>query len=298
MSDEEIFDADFLGRLRSLFFKLRRRKQLQRKGPQNTQVIGHTREFKDHRHYVPGDDFRNIDWKLYARLERIFIRLYEEVQEFHVHIIIDRSKSMAAPYKDKRIAALRMAVALAYLALGGGHKVSILSIGDDCRREIPPRKGQGHIHGMIQHLVDMPFDAVTDLDSSLRQVRIGRDRRGMVFLLSDLFGQDPEQSAEVIAKTVKWPAETHVVQLINPAERDPTLDGELRLLDVESGEIRRMWLTQRDRERYRRVFDAFVDGINRTCVQRQIDHMLWRTDTQFEDAFIELLSRGNSLAGA
>ena len=92
--DADLFDADFLGRLRTLFFKLRKRRQLAKKGLQSSPAAGITREFKDYRHYTPGDDFRTIDWRLYARLERMFIRIFEEVQEYHVHILVDRSGSM------------------------------------------------------------------------------------------------------------------------------------------------------------------------------------------------------------
>ena len=131
-----------LDSLKTLVLRLRNRRKLQKKGGQQTTAAGHTREFKDHRSYVPGDDYRNIDWRLYARLERLFIRIFEEVQEFHVHIIVDCSRSMAAPYSDKRIAALRLAVALAYVALAGQHKVSIIGLGHRCERLVPPVKGR------------------------------------------------------------------------------------------------------------------------------------------------------------
>ncbi len=103
MNDEAIFDADFLQRLRVMFFKLRNRKQLRRIGAQQTPTAGFTREFKDHRQYTPGDDYRSIDWRLMARLEKLFIRVYEQVQEFHVHVVVDRSQSMVDPYPEKRI---------------------------------------------------------------------------------------------------------------------------------------------------------------------------------------------------
>src|SRR5262245_5290873 len=115
MPDTEIFDPQFLDRLRLLYFKLRKRRQLQKPGAQATPASGFTREFKDHRQYSPGDDFRLIDWRMFARLEKMFIRIFEEVQELHVHILIDRSRSMVEPYAEKRVAALQLAVGLAYL---------------------------------------------------------------------------------------------------------------------------------------------------------------------------------------
>ena len=94
--DDEIFDADFLDRLRAMALRLRKRKQLRKKGMQQTPATGYTREFKDFRSYTQNDDFRSIDWRLYARLDRLFIRLYEEIQEFHVHVVVDTSASMRA----------------------------------------------------------------------------------------------------------------------------------------------------------------------------------------------------------
>ncbi len=116
---EELFDAEFLDRLRALFLRLRKRKQLRRKGLQNTPATGFTREFKDFRHYTPKDDFRAIDWRLYARLDRLFIRLYEEIQEFHVHIVIDTSASMVEPFPEKRLTSLSPSPTWAWSGITG-----------------------------------------------------------------------------------------------------------------------------------------------------------------------------------
>jgi uncharacterized protein (DUF58 family) len=295
---EELFDAEFLGRLRALFFKLRKRRLLRKKGVQQAPSAGFTREFKDHRHYVPGDDYRSVDWRLYARLERMFIRIYEEVQEFHVHILLDRSRSMAEPWPEKRLTGLRLAVALAYLSLVGEHRVSIMSITDDVRREMPPLKGQGHIHDILERMAALEFEGVTDLEGSLRTFRPGRDRRGIVFLISDLFGRSAGEAEGALRHALKWQAETHVIQVVDPHEAEPDLDGELQLTDVETGEVRRMWLTKREIARYRESFDGFVEGIRKSCMRRQVDHVTWTTDRPFEDMFLHLLMRGSQLAGA
>jgi len=294
--DAELFDAKFLGRLRTLFFKLRKRRLLSKKGIQPTPALGVTREFKDHRHYTPGDDYRGIDWRLYARLEKLFIRLFEEVQEFHVHILIDRSQSMAEPYGEKRIIALRLAVALAYLGLISQHRVSIMSLADDCHRELPPLKGQGHIHEVLRRLSELQYGGATDLAGSLRQFRPSRDRRGIAFVISDLFGQAPEQSELALRQAVSWPAETHVIHVLDPREMRPELEGEIRLVDVETGEVRRMWLTRREMVRYRESFEQYLEGVRRACMVRKIDYLPWTTDLTFEDAFLALLSRGSALA--
>lgn len=298
MPDNEIFDPLFLDRLRLLYFKLRKRRQLQKRGAQATPSSGFTREFKDHRQYSPGDDFRLIDWRMFARLEKMFIRIFEEVQEVHVHILIDRSRSMVEPFADKRVAALQLAVGLAYLALLAQHRVSIHSLGGDLRRETKPLKGQGHVHVLLKQMAELEFSGETDLVGSLRQFRPSRDRRGIVFVISDLFGRSPALSLESLLETARWPAETHVVQVLHPKERQPDLEGEIRLVDVETDEVLRVWLTRRELARYREEFDQFLENIRTFCMAREIDYFPWSTDQSFEDAFLTLLSRGQALAGA
>ena len=139
---------------------------------------------------------------------------------------------------------------------------------------------------------------MTDLEASLRQFRPGRDRRGIVFVISDLLGRSPERAASALTQAVSWPAETHVIHVIHPTERKPALEGEFQLVDVETKEVRRMWLTKRETAQYAETFEAFVDGLGRHCVQRQMNYVTWMTDEPFEDMFLGLLSRGSALAGA
>lgn len=293
---DELFDPQFLSRLRALFFKLRKRRQLRRKGVQETRAAGFTREFKDHRQYTPGDDYRTIDWQLFARHEKLFVRLFVEVQEFHIHILLDRSRSMAQPHGRKRILALQVAVALTYLGLISQHRVSLLTLGEDARRETPPLKGQGHIHAVLRHLAALEFDGVTDLVGSFRQFRPGRDRRGIVFIISDLFGRAPEQAIEALQHVRSWPAESHVVHILDPHEMRTPHEGETQLVEVERGEKRRIWLTKREVAAYARTVEAFLEGVRRFCMERQIDYVTWSTAEPFEDMFLGLLSRGSALA--
>ena len=297
IAESELFDPRFLGRLRALFFRLRKRRALKKKGAQNSPSAGFTREFKDHRHYTSGDDFRSIDWRVFARLERLFIRVFEEVQEFHVHILVDCSTSMAEPFGGKRVAALRLAAALAFLGLASQHRVSLLGLTSKCTRLLPPLKGEGHIHEVLRVLAALEFSGETDLVAALRQFRPTRDRRGIVFVLSDLLGTAPELSEEAVRHATTWPAETHVIHILDPREMTPDIEGELQLVDVETNEMRRMWLTRRDLDLYAANFREFVETLEAACLRRQIDDLRWLTDQAFEEAFLGLLMRGSALAG-
>ena len=295
--EDEIFDARFLGRLRALFFKLRKRRKLRKKGSQASPAAGFTREFKDHRHYTSGDDFRSIDWRLFARLERLFIRVFEEIQEFHVHILIDRSGSMSEPFAEKRVTALRLAAALTYLGLASEHRVSLHALAGGLERLMPPLKGQGSIHEVLRVLTALEFGGATDLVGALRQFQPTRDRRAIVFVLSDLLGHEPELSEQALRQATTWPAETHVIHILDQREMRPDLDGELQLIDVETHETRRLWLTRRDLDRYEENFRRFADDLEASCLRRQIDYLRWPTDQSFEEGFLALLMRGSALAG-
>ncbi|GEP42859.1 DUF58 domain-containing protein [Brevifollis gellanilyticus] len=295
---EELFDAAFLDRLRSLALRLRKRRALSRRGSQSTPSTGFTREFKDYRHYTPREDYRAIDWRLYARLDKLFVRLYEETQELNLHLLVDTSGSMAEPYSTKRTQALRFAVALAYLGLAGQQRVSLYSMSDTIRQELPPLRGQGNIEKIIQTASRLKFGGFTDLQRSFAEFHPTRQRYGVIFVISDFFGRDVSTAAESIKRAAAWPGECHFLQILHPEERVPTLEGEVELDEVETGERRRFWLTRRDVQRYTDTFDAFCDELSRECAAHRIDFMQCGAEEPFEQRFLDLLNRGSALAGA
>lgn len=295
-SEEELFDPEFLDRLRALFLRLRKRKQLRKKGLQSTPATGFTREFKDFRHYTPRDDYRAIDWRLYARLDRLFIRLYEEIQEFHVHVVVDTSGSMVEPFQEKRQAALKLMVALAYMGLVGHHRVSLYSIGAEVGEPPPPLKGQGSLQRVLDYAKALEFGGVTDLDRCFVDFQPSRRRYGVIFVISDLYGQDVDEAKQAIRHASAWPGEVHFIQVFHPWEEKPELEGEIELVDVETQEQRRLWFTPRDRKRYEERYSQFLSDIESACQEQKLDYQRWRTDAPFDEMFLELLSRGSVLA--
>lgn len=297
LAREELFDAAFLDRLRTLALRLRKRRQLMRRGAQSTPSTGFTREFKDYRHYARGEDYRAIDWRLYARLDKLFVRLYEETQELNLHLLVDISGSMARPYGEKRKQALRFAVALAYLALSSQQRVSLYTMSDTVKQELPPLRGQGNVEKIIQAATRLNFEGLTDIEKCFQDFRPARQRFGVIFVISDFFGRDVNSAADAVTRAATWPGEIHFLQIVHPAERTPELEGEVELAEVETGEKRRFWLTKRDVQRYVETFDAFAENLGRTCASHRIDFFQCATDEPFEDRFLDMLVRGSALAG-
>lgn len=295
---EALFDAQYLDRLRTLALRLRKRRALLRRGQQSTPATGFTREFKDYRRYTARDDFRAIDWRLYARMGKLFVRLYEETQELHVHVIVDTSASMAQPFPEKRRLALRFAVALAYLGLAGHHRVSLYAMSDTIRRELPPLRGQGNIEKFVAAATRWEFGGFTDLARAFSDFRPARQRYGIIFVISDFFGREIGSAADAVNRAAGWPGETHFVQVIHPLELRPELEGEVELSDVETGERRRFWMTRREARQYTALFEAFRENLGHACAARRIDFFRCLSDESFEDRFLELLTRGSALASA
>jgi len=294
---EDLFDASFLDRLRVLALRLRKRRQLMRRGSQSTPATGFTREFKDYRHYTPREDYRAIDWRLYARLDKLFVRLYEETQELNLHILLDTSTSMAQPFPEKRRQALRFAVALAYLALSAQQRVSIYSMSDSVHQELPPLRGQGNIEKVIQAVSKLKFDGQTHMKRCFEEYRPSKQRYGIIFVISDFFGHEIGSATEAVSRVSAWPGANHFLQIIHPAERQPELEGELELAEVETGERRRFWLTKKDVQRYVETFDAFSENLARECASHRVDFLQISSNEAFEERFLDLLVRGSALAG-
>lgn len=293
---EEWCDPEFLGRLRALFLRLRRRRRRRRVVSQ-APAATFTREFRDYRAYSINDDFRSVDWRVYARLGRLFVRQFEPAQEYQVHLLIDASASMERPYGEKSRNVLRLAVALSYLGLVGQHRVSVSVMKDRVASLVPPIKGQGSIHRVIDSLRRLEFGGVTNLRACLEAFRPGRQRDAVVFVLSDLLAHEPGAAEEALRRAGSWPGETHVIQILDPREREPGGEGELLFRDAETGEERRFWMTREDQQRYRKLFDGFLEGVERTCARRQVDYQLWMTDRELEDFFTGLMDRGSVLGG-
>jgi uncharacterized protein (DUF58 family) len=293
---EDLLDSDFLDRLRLLALRLRKRRQLSKRGQQSSPATGFTREFKDYRHYSRGEDYRAIDWRLYARLDRLFVRLYEETQELNVHVVVDTSASMASPHPEKRRQALRFAAALSYLALANQQRVSLYSMRDATRVELPPLRGQGSMDRVLQSLRKLSFEGVTRVRRCFETFRPSRQRFGVIFVISDFYGGDPESVLDSLGLVSAWHGETHLVQIWHPGERQPPLEGEVELTEVETGERRRVWLSARDAKLHAEAFDSFFARLAADCAARRIDFLQCGSHEPFEQRFLDLLARGSALA--
>jgi uncharacterized protein (DUF58 family) len=231
--DPTVFDEAFLRQLERLALATRRAVRGGLAGVRRSAQRGQSVEFTDYRDYTPGDDLRALDWNVYARLERLFIKLFIEEQDVTVHVLIDASASMDGGIPDKLVWAKRAAAAMAYVGLASYDRVSVGVLSGCVARRLPPIRGTGRIMRLLGDLSSVEArPGPTDLVAAARHYAAQVTQRGPMVLVSDLFDVAADRAISELAGTR---CELSVIHVLSDDELDPPLEGDLRLVDRESG---------------------------------------------------------------
>jgi uncharacterized protein (DUF58 family) len=225
--DPTVFDEAFLRQLERLLLLMRSpvRRSVKR---------GQSVEFADYRDYALGDDLRQLDWNVYARLERLFVKLFIEEEDVTVTLLVDASASMATGSPDKLVFAKRAAAALGYIGLASEDRVVVSALAGRMARRRAGLRGSGRVFRLLADLSAIePADGPTDLVAAARHAGAQLRGRGIVVLLSDLL--DPAAD-RVIRELAATGSELIVLHVLAPDELDPPLEGDLRLIDAETGD--------------------------------------------------------------
>ncbi|MBN1485863.1 MAG: DUF58 domain-containing protein [Chloroflexia bacterium] len=277
--DEPLFDEAFLRRLERLTLLSRRALAGQLEGERRSPKRGGSVEFADFRPYAPGDDFRQIDWNAYARLERFYLKLFLQEEDLCVHLLLDASKSMDWGRPHKFDYARRLAGALGYVALCGLDRVTIHAFYGAGSRTFAPHRGRGQAMALFAFLGNLPSGGAADLAAALRSYVLQAPRPGPLLLISDLL--DPHWAQGLRALRLR-PFEVTVLHLLSPDEVAPDLSGDLRLLDVETEapcEITADPLTLR---RYRQGVAAWREEVRQQCQKLGLIYVPLETDVLIE----------------
>jgi uncharacterized protein (DUF58 family) len=231
--DPTVFDEAFLRQVERLLLVTRRPVRGGLKGVRRSTKRGISVEFADYRDYALGDDLRQLDWNIYARLERLFIKLFIEEEDVTVHLLLDASASMALGAPNKLVFGKRAAAALAYVGLASYDRVSVAVLQGRAARRLPALRGKGRVFRLLADLsAARSAPGPTDLLAAARHYAAQIRARGPLILISDLLDPAAEQAIAELAATR---CELVVLHVLAPDEIDPPLAGELRLVDVETG---------------------------------------------------------------
>ncbi len=286
-SAPRLFDEAFLRRLDRLRLVTRRAQPGQLQGERRSPKRGHSVEFVDYRPYVPGDDFRQIDWHVYARLERFFVKLFAEEEDITVHLLVDASRSMAWGTPPKMEMARKLAGALGYIALNGLDRVTALTFGEQAFT-LPPRRGRWSALALFSLLERATPDGAVDFAATMQRYAQTARRPGPLLLISDLLAPD---WAEGLRALVARRFEVTVLHVLAPEELDPSLRGDLRLRDSERDEIVEVTLDEQTVARYRQAVEGWREEIQRWCAARDVRYVFVPSHVTVEEAIFSLLVR-------
>jgi uncharacterized protein (DUF58 family) len=257
---------------------------------------GFSVEFAEHRQYMPGDDLRHMDWKIYGRTGRHYIKQFEEETNLKSYIVLDASRSMAfaSPGNVTKLTyASTLAAALGYLMIRQQDAVGLATFDEALTGYLPPRATRGYLRQLLVVLEKLEAAHTTGAAKALHQVADRIRRRGLVVVVSDLL-DDPDTLMMALKHFRHKKNEVIVMHVLDPLERSFGFDRDAVFEDMETGE-RIMTQPWQVRRAYRSGMDAFVERTKRECREHAIDYVLLDTATPYDVALVEYLSKRRRL---
>lgn len=264
------------------------------KGDRRSNKRGTSIEFADYRNYAPGDDLRRLDWNVYARLERPYVKLYEDEEDLAVHLILDASASMAFPAEgdtayNKFLFARRLFAGLGYIALVNNDRLMLTVVRRAALEHHGPSRGRSHTVGMLKYVHGLEADGVTDLNQALKDYASRAPRPGLTVVISDMFS--PTGYLEGMNALLAKGHEVVLLHVLAPDEVHPPLTGDLRLIDSETGQAQEVSLDPDIRELYMRRLEAWRDDIRKECSRRGVHYLPLETNPLWEKTILYDLRR-------
>jgi len=286
-----ILDGDFLDRLDAAALLLKTPMTGFFGGGRKARSYGNTVEFADFREYFPGDDIRRIDWNVYARFEKYFIKLFTDERQMHNQIYIDCSASMACGKPEKATAALRVAAAFGYLSVDSMDRVSYKLIQGDKAVDLGfTVTNKNSFYRAAQALENVDFEGEADLEKSfLTEESPGRDD-GLTIIISDFFTESDWKKA--IDFLLYNRREVMLIQVLSPDEMYPDFDGRVHLIDSESidlgdGKNMRLAVTKKMMAAYQTALNDYEEEIVNFCASRNVTFLSVLSDDPIEKVIFE-----------
>ncbi|MBL8963151.1 MAG: DUF58 domain-containing protein [Phycisphaeraceae bacterium] len=313
---EDLLDSELIARLDPLDLASRKVFAGKLRGERRSKRRGQSVEFADHRPYVVGDDLRHIDWNIFGRLDRLFLKLFLEEEDLALHVVIDASESSDCGEPSKFAHMQRSAMALGYVGLVNLNRVACTIMGG--ARGGVPRRVEGGDPGVADEPADLAVgpgevSAVRDLRgrrrthdlarficasrpsgpllfrSAAERIALMRRGKGVMVILSDFMFKDGYEDG--LRLLVGRGYDVFAIQVLSPQEIDPSIVGDLRLRDVEDGDAAEVTVSQPLLKRYKANLDAYTDGLRDYCARREITYLRISSATPVDTLILDLLRR-------
>jgi uncharacterized protein (DUF58 family) len=256
-------------------------------GAHRSPLKGASSEFADHKAYGLGDDPRHIDWRVFGRTERHFIKRYEDDTNLRVYLAVDRSNSMGYGSEEKNDTkyryACRLAAAIGYVVVKARDSLGMYIHADEVDAVMPARNSLNHLNNSLKTLQSFEPASTTEIAGALNQIASSIRHRALVVVISDLLG-DQDAINLALAHLRKRKHDVIVLQVLDPYELDLGFKKNCRIEDLESEE-KLVIDPRRLRTSYNEVFGEFLNGYRQACAGMKIDYRIARTNEPL-DAFV------------
>lgn len=289
MDTRELVDPAFFSRLESIQLRARSIVEGFMHGLHRSPYVGFSVEFSSHREYVPGDDPRHVNWKVFARHRRLYVKQYDADTNMNVYLLLDVSGSMecANTGRSKLHYGSALAAALAHLALKQRDAVGLTLFADSVVSHLVPRAKPHQLDDILYAIASNSARPVSDASRALHEAAELATRRGMVVIISDLFDDVPAIVSGLEHLRFKN-HEVLILHVLDPWERDLPLEGNIRFHDLETGEA---LTTQAEgiRDRYQECVRRWRTALDTECRNRAVDRIEMTTDDPLDQVLLDYL---------
>lgn len=271
-TENALLSPELLHRLERLELVSRKMFRGKFKGERRSRRKGQSVEFADFRNYVAGDDLRFIDWNTYARLDRLFYKLFLEEEDLHFYALIDVSRSMEFGDPTKFRWSQQLAAALGFIGLIRSDRVRIESLGSRVPHPSPILRGRSSVWRLMEYInsLEVADDAI-GLTEAVRQFSIRNSSQGIVVLISDLM--DKQGYEDALRYLLAARMDVYVIHILSHEEMHPELKGDLKLVDCEDADEAEITVSGPLLKRYQQTLQAFLGGARDFCGRRGIVHL-------------------------
>ncbi len=284
-------DPALIAQLQRLELKARLVVEGSLSGMHKSPYRGFSVEFAEHKSYFPGDDIRYIDWKLYGKTEKYFIKQYEEDTNLKGYIVFDTSASMG--FGDKKMSkffyAAKLAVALSYLMLSQRDSVGLLAFNNDIVKYVPPRNNMAHLQNIVSVMDNLSTGDDTSICRAFQYLASHIKRRGLIVLISDLI-DDQSKVLNHLRYLHHMKHELIILHVVHPDELELPYHGTVRFKNMEQPDSL-MAAPDRIRKDYQAKIQTFIDTYRVGCLKEHIDYSMVRVDQPVEQAVLDLIAR-------
>jgi len=285
----DLLDPGFMARLDGLDVLCRKILHGRLQGERRSKRRGQSVEFADHRPYVAGDDLRFVDWNVYGRLDQLFLKLFLEEQDLSVYVAFDTSLSMSQPTASKYKFVKQLSAALGYVSLVNNNRVTVSAFAERITAQLIHMRGRMRVPALAELLVTQACDGPSLFDPACKQLAASTPTSGIMMVISDFFFKDGFESG--LKRLIGRGHDLYVVQTLCPLELNPGLSGDLRLVDIEDGDVAEITVSNALLKHYKRNLTGYCNELKAFCTRHGAAYVLASTDDSVEKLVLNYLRR-------